>query len=107
MFSLILQAIGGGVASGARADDSKTLSAGNNIMIAGIAFQVAAMLVCGVLAAIFAARVFSARKNAGLPLVAIGPGPWSKGAAVGGEILAYITILCRCIYRYAFSLCLL
>ena len=99
IFSLILQAAGGITASAAPAGDRTVLDAGNDVMIAGIAFQVFSMLVFGVMATLYAYRVVMARKNAGLPYIEIGPGPWSKAAAVGGEILAYVTILCRCAYR--------
>ncbi|PYI17479.1 putative RTA1 domain protein [Aspergillus violaceofuscus CBS 115571] len=77
--SILLQAAGGGVAGAAKSNNPKLLNAGNNIMIAGIAFQVATMAACGVLAAIFVVRLV----REGRP----------------EEVLAYVTVLIRCIYR--------
>ncbi|KAL4926414.1 RTA1 domain-containing protein [Aspergillus undulatus] len=94
--SLILQAAGGGVAAAA-GNDQDLLKVGDDIIIAGIAFQVATMSACGVLAAEFFWRV---RRYEG-------PGSFSE-KSVGhrsihlilfGEIFAYVTVLIRCIYR--------
>ncbi|KAL4808080.1 RTA1 like protein-domain-containing protein [Aspergillus unguis] len=94
--SLILQAAGGGVAAAA-GNDQRVLKIGDDIIIAGIAFQVATMSVCGLLALEFFLRV---RKNGG-------PGSFSE-KSVGrrsihlilfAEIFAYFTVLIRCIYR--------
>ncbi|KAI9039832.1 RTA1 domain-containing protein [Aspergillus affinis] len=71
--SLFLQAAGGGVAASAE-DDLDMTSTGNNIIIAGIVFQVVTMAVCGVLAVDFFARVF--RRGGGFSAAA---------AASGGE----------------------
>ncbi|KAL4880606.1 RTA1 like protein-domain-containing protein [Aspergillus karnatakaensis] len=93
--SLVLQACGGGVAAAAE-NDYDLLQVGNDIIITGIAFQVATMSVCGLLAAEFFWRV---RKS--------GPGSFSE-KSVGrrsihlilfAEIFAYLTVLIRCIYR--------
>ncbi|KAL3444140.1 RTA1 like protein-domain-containing protein [Aspergillus insuetus] len=72
--SIILQAAGGGVAGAAGDDHPDRVNLGNNIMIAGIAFQVGTMSICGLLAVDFVWRV-------------------SRGNA------AFMTILTRCIYR--------
>ncbi|KAH8591424.1 RTA1 like protein-domain-containing protein [Bisporella sp. PMI_857] len=59
IFSLLLQAIGGGVASGA--DDQDGTKLGGNIMLAGIVFQVVTFLLLYILIAIY---IIKLRKNA-------------------------------------------
>ncbi|RHZ62577.1 RTA1 domain-containing protein [Aspergillus thermomutatus] len=94
--SLILQAAGGGVAAAAGNTNQALLKAGDDIIIAGIAFQVATMSVCGLLGLEFFIR-YGKR----------GPGLSGEKTSVGrnikwvilGEILAYFTVLIRCIYR--------
>ncbi|KAL3447209.1 RTA1 like protein-domain-containing protein [Aspergillus insuetus] len=93
--SLVLQAAGGGVAAAA-GNDYDLLKVGDDIIIAGIAFQVATMSVCGLLALEFFWRV---KKS--------GPGSFSEKSVgrrsihlvIFAEIFAYITVLIRCIYR--------
>ncbi|PLB49993.1 RTA1 like protein [Aspergillus steynii IBT 23096] len=91
--SLFLQAAGGGVAASAE-DDIDMTTTGNNIIIAGIVFQVVTMAVCGVLAVDFFRRFF--RRGGGG-----GEGVTSKRLkiVVIAEIVAYVTVLIRCIYR--------
>ena len=98
IISLVLQAIGGGTAAGATTN--RAVNIGNDIMIAGIAFQVLSMLVFGLLAVEWALRILSARRKAGEKPIDIGPGPWTRAAPVSGLVLSYLTILCRCVYRY-------
>lgn len=101
--SLILQAAGGGVAAAAGNDDMDMLKAGDDIIIAGIAFQVATMAVCGIFAVIFFVRVFkhgdgfAGEKNLDTGVSSVVP-KWMP-ILVGGEIFAYFTVLIRCIYR--------
>lgn len=95
--SIFVQAAGGGVASGR---DKKTVDTGNDIMIAGIAFQVATMAVCGLLAVDFAFRAY---KNGDFGNTRTEkPSPFMKRfyTFCAAEILAYVTVLIRCIYRY-------
>ncbi|KAJ5779864.1 hypothetical protein N7457_007584 [Penicillium paradoxum] len=101
--SLILQAAGGGVAAAAGKADVKMLKAGNNIILTGIAFQVATMGVCGLFAATFFWKVFrsgdgfSGEKNLDTsvsPMVS----KWMP-YLICAEVFAYITVLIRCIYR--------
>ncbi|KAJ6189921.1 hypothetical protein N7519_004829 [Penicillium mononematosum] len=99
--SLVLQAAGGGVAAAAGHTDFEMLKAGDNIIIAGIAFQVATMAVCGFFAVVFFWRVFkrgdgfSGEKNLDVsPIV-----PKWMPFVVGAEVFAYFTVLTRCIYR--------
>ncbi|PYI28060.1 RTA1-domain-containing protein [Aspergillus indologenus CBS 114.80] len=88
--SILLQAAGG-----------ELLDAGNNIMIAGIAFQVATMAACGVLAAIFVVRlVREGRPEAVLRDEKMSPRETRLFKYFCfGEVLAYVTVLIRCIYR--------
>lgn len=101
--SLILQAAGGGVAAAAGKYNQKLLKAGDDIIIAGIAFQVATMAVCGLLGLHFFWNVF--RKGNGLvgeksvddPTPAISP--QRMRLVIIAEVFAYFTVLIRCIYR--------
>ncbi|KAL4891132.1 RTA1 like protein-domain-containing protein [Aspergillus ambiguus] len=98
--SLILQAAGGGVAAAAGNTNVKLLNAGNNIIIAGIAFQVATMSVCGLLGLEFFIRVI--RHGPGLSgekTFENVPGQKYVKLVVFAEIFAYFTVLIRCIYR--------
>ncbi|CAI4214025.1 unnamed protein product [Parascedosporium putredinis] len=98
--SICLQAIGGGLA-GAAKDNLKLLKTGNNIIIAGIAFQVVTMVFCGVLTADYSIRRYRNRSSKSA----------SKGRTVDskavmfqmGVAFAYLTVLIRCIYRYVDS----
>lgn len=102
--SLILQAAGGGVAAAAGKTNHHLLEAGDNIIICGIAFQVATMAVCGLLGLDFFIRV--ARRGNGLagekeldgaaPVIS----PRRMQMIIAAEVLAYFTVLVRCIYRY-------
>lgn len=108
--SICLQAIGGGVAASASDTGSAALLlAGNDIIIAGIAFQVATMLVCGLLAAEFVVRLVRHRRRSNIRAVSAQERS-SDGKAQTFQfavMLAYLAILIRCIYRYARSLPLL
>ncbi|KAF7587444.1 hypothetical protein BBP40_007215 [Aspergillus hancockii] len=93
--SLILQAAGGGVAAAAGKDQQNLLNAGNDIIITGIAFQVATMSVCGVLGLEFFIRYL--RRGSGEKDSENG-GKHTK-LVVFADIFAYVTVLIRCIYR--------
>ncbi|KAL3455680.1 RTA1 like protein-domain-containing protein [Aspergillus heterothallicus] len=95
--SIILQAAGGGVAGAAGDEHPDRVNLGNNIMIAGIAFQVGTMSICGLLAVDFVWRV--CRGNA------VGE-KWAREGRQAGfyafcaaEVWAFVTVLTRCIYR--------
>ncbi|EEP78731.1 conserved hypothetical protein [Uncinocarpus reesii 1704] len=98
--SLVLQAIGGGVAAAAGRTDQHKLAVGNNIIITGIAFQVATMTVCGLLGLDFFVRAsrngaFDARERRSEKET-----HWRAFKIFCcAEILAYTTVLIRCIYR--------
>ncbi|PKY01025.1 RTA1-domain-containing protein [Aspergillus campestris IBT 28561] len=91
--SLVLQAAGGGVAAGAGNTDQRLLKIGDDIIIAGIAFQVATMGVCGVLGVEFFLRVWRSKSEEGGYKVR-----W-MGLVIAAEVFAYFTVLIRCIYR--------
>ncbi|RHZ47503.1 hypothetical protein CDV55_101538 [Aspergillus turcosus] len=96
--SLILQAAGGGVAAAAGSTDRKLLQAGDDIIITGIAFQVATMSVCGLLGLEFFIRYW--RRGPGFAsekaLTSLGRNiKW----VIVAEVLAYFTVLIRCVYR--------
>jgi hypothetical protein len=95
--SLILQAAGGGVAAAAGSDQQDLLNAGNDIIITGIAFQVATMSVCGVLGLEFFIRYL--RRGSGEKSADNGNGRGKIKLVVFADIFAYFTVLIRCIYR--------
>lgn len=93
----MMQAAGGGIAASADKTDRKRVEAGNNVIIAGIAFQVVTMAACGLLSLDFALRYIRRRKAAGNPAnVAKFNRP---GIFVITSFLAYVFVLIRCIYR--------
>ncbi len=108
--SIILQAIGGGVAASAGSSgDPKLLDAGNGLIVAGISFQVATMVVCGVLAADFFLR-FLKTKPGSTAQEKPDKTPYEKDLHDGKKptkfrifciaiVFAYVTVLIRCIYR--------
>ncbi|KAJ5651644.1 RTA-like protein [Penicillium longicatenatum] len=107
VFSLVCQAAGGGAAAGAGNTNQFLLKVGDDIIIAGIAFQVFTMSVCGILALHFFWNV--ARKgnglvgektldsNLGTAVPAISPN--RMRLIIAAEVFAYFTVLIRCIYR--------
>jgi hypothetical protein len=96
--SIVIQAIGGGIAA---STTGHLLDTGNSLMIAGIAIQVVTMSFCALLAVDFALSVFrsstsrGSRKSAGT----------EKAARryfhfyLISSAMAFTTILIRCIYR--------
>ena len=110
--SIVIQAIGGGVAAGASTSGnaSKTLlDAGDALIIAGIAFQVGTMVVCGGLALDFYLRRRKALRS--IRETTVGrvsdPERYEAGTRKSRQFqlvciamtIAYVTILVRCIYR--------
>lgn len=88
--SIITQAAGGGLAS---ANEKNLLNIGNDLIIAGIAFQVATMFCCWILLVDFALRVHKAKKGA---FRSMGPG---FVFYVSATAISFLTIFIRCIYR--------
>ncbi|KIW82567.1 hypothetical protein Z517_05594 [Fonsecaea pedrosoi CBS 271.37] len=98
LISLIIQAIGGGMA--ATADDNQSQQdTGDNLMMAGIAFQVVTLIFFGSAASWY---VFSRWRGRDEPLSREASGFLSDRKFrffVYGFIVAYVAILIRCIYR--------
>ena len=114
--SIVLQAIGGGVASAADAGDNRNqkelLHAGNGLIVAGIAFQVATMAICGLIMIDYFLKFHKARKASMSKTAMDGAfgSEWEKNrgdpkvkrnfrlfcVAIG---IAFIAIWIRCIYR--------
>lgn len=105
LISIILQAVGGGVSASASkgsANFQNILNIGNRTIIAGIAFQVATMGVCGLFALDFAFRYWRHTKTS----TTTGgtrshPFHGNNKALVfcGAVVLAFVLVLIRCIYR--------
>lgn len=107
--SIVLQALGGGIAASAGDHNvnPKLLNAGNGLIVAGIAFQVATMAVCGLFIIDFYLRFQKAKKAGSLATMR---SEYEKHQNVAKEArnfkifcfaiaLAFITIWIRCIYR--------
>lgn len=99
ILSLVLQGAGGGIAATAT-HGSSLLTTGNNMMLAGIVWQVITLLVFGMLVTLYSARVFGHRQS--LPGSAYQL--WSTlrfKLFASAVALAFITIFVRCVYRIA------
>lgn len=106
--SIVLQAVGGGMAAAGGTTNKKLIDGGNNLIVAGIAFQVVTMAVCGLLVLVYVFRYRKAR-SAGSTIdekssyqvdKEQGDVRLGKVKLFGGMIvLAYVTVLIRCIYR--------
>ncbi|KIX02275.1 uncharacterized protein Z518_08214 [Rhinocladiella mackenziei CBS 650.93] len=107
--SIVLQAIGGGIAASAgdKGKNPNLIDVGNGMIVAGIAFQVATMGVCGLLTIDYFIRFQRAKKakstshseseyekNLALPMTSRNFRIFCFAIA-----LAFITIFIRCIYR--------
>jgi RTA1 like protein len=99
IFSLILQGAGGGIAATAHNNRSLQL-VGNDLMMAGICFQVVTLLAFGGMASAYCVRLSrsknplsdgaeSVKRSAGFKLFA------------AGFLLAFLTVFTRCVYRIA------
>jgi hypothetical protein len=101
LISLILQAIGGAMASTANNDLSQ-LNLGDNLSIAGISWQVAVLFFFGVMTADYVFRRARATKTAPLTTSAQSVADDRKFRAFAVAITtAYSAIFIRCIYRIA------
>lgn len=106
--SIVLQACGGGIAASGGNSNIKLLNAGNNLIIAGIAFQVATMAGCGLLVLLY---IWRYRKGAPLKGQLDDKSNYQlskeQGTVSLGKVklfaavvsLSYVTVLIRCIYR--------
>jgi len=98
IFSLVLQAIGGGVASSANTDSGTTL--GGNIMLAGIIFQVATFVILYIVIAIYILKLQRDRNSLTADAVALLQSKDFKIFA-SGMLVASLFIFVRCVYRIA------
>ncbi|KAF7916942.1 uncharacterized protein EAE98_010373 [Botrytis deweyae] len=96
VISLVLQAVGGAIASTADTLDDKDL--GKNIMLAGLAFQVFSLILFAILCTEFAWRVRRAQGAWNARYIDLVSSALFK-SFLGGLCLATITILVRSIYR--------
>ncbi|KAM5342208.1 hypothetical protein ACJ41O_015239 [Fusarium nematophilum] len=119
--SIIIQGIGGAVAAAASTGDNpdpKKADLGNNLLIAGVSFQVVNMVVCGGLMLIYIQRYRQAQKSGACTVYSGDDGIISTDSAnpastcyrtVGSDkrvrhfvyslTVAYTAIIVRCIYR--------
>ncbi|RFN49909.1 phospholipid-translocating atpase [Fusarium flagelliforme] len=100
--SLALQAAGGGIAATSRPGDLDVVNLGNDIMMAGIAFQVVTLSVFVTLA-----TTFFIRRTLGVrifPLAGNALQAWESARFrwfIAGLSTAFLTIYIRCVYRIA------
>lgn len=106
--SIVLQAVGGGMAAAGGTTNKKLIDAGNNLIVAGIAFQVVTMAVCGIFVVVYIWRYRKARSTSTeLNEKSSYELDKEQGDVSLGKIklfgwmivLAYVTVLIRCIYR--------
>lgn len=95
--SLLLQAIGGGMAGGA-GDDQKTRDVGTDLMIAGIVWQVATLLAFAGLALDYAVRTRAAWAAVDPAAQALLASAKFKGY-VAAIVVAFVAVFLRCVYR--------
>ncbi|TAQ86220.1 hypothetical protein B7494_g5458 [Chlorociboria aeruginascens] len=106
ILSLLLQAAGGGIASSA-SHSNKSPDTGDNIMVAGLAFQVFTLLIFMLLCLDFALRTHKRYRSLGEsafdqnPTLAGIRGSWRFKAFLGALSLATICIFWRSVYRVA------
>jgi len=106
--SIVLQACGGGMAAAGGTTNKSLIDGGNKLIVAGIAFQVVTMAVCGILVLVYIFRYRNASKQS-KPIGEKSAYETDKETGAAGLrrvklfgwliFLAYITVLIRCIYR--------
>lgn len=100
LISLVLQGAGGGIAATAEDNQPDEQDLGTNLMIAGIVFQVVTLLIFGCLAARYAMNAYQDRFQFSQSTVALLYDTRFKLFLLS-LLVAYTTILTRCIYRIA------
>ncbi|KAJ4341216.1 hypothetical protein N0V87_001957 [Didymella glomerata] len=102
--SLVLQALGGGIAS-AKTHQNEDPTVGNNIMIAGLAFQVATLLIFIILSLDFASRTIGRIRRLGQdaldPRHAKLRNSWQFKGFIVALSFATLCVFTRCVYRVA------
>ncbi|KAF7553135.1 hypothetical protein G7Z17_g3864 [Cylindrodendrum hubeiense] len=102
LISLILQGTGGGLAATAANDDKDQVNLGNNVMMAGIAFQVVTLSVFAIFTVLFLVRRVRALRSK--PLSGSALEAWQSMKFrwfLSGLIVAFMAIFIRCVYRIA------
>ncbi|KAF4343824.1 phospholipid-translocating ATPase [Fusarium beomiforme] len=102
LVSLVLQAVGGGMTATADFKDKDRINMGNNIMMAGIAFQVVTLSIFAILSTLFCVRRLRALTTS--PLEGNSLLAWHSLAFrcfIGGVVTAFLAIYIRCVYRIA------
>jgi len=113
--SIVLQAIGGGVAASAGdTGNRKLLNAGNGIIVAGIAFQVATMAVCALVVLDYFFRYRKGKQTSSVTPAASAASSEEEKTVLGETprttttklrlfvimmMIAFVAIFIRCIYR--------
>ncbi|KAL4949063.1 RTA1 like protein-domain-containing protein [Aspergillus filifer] len=101
VIALVLQALGGGIAASADDDDKDMTDLGVNIMIAGLAWQVASLLIFTGMSTYFFLRVRKApRSDFNLEFESLRSRPFFK-ASLWGLSIATFVIIVRSAYRCA------
>lgn len=98
LLSLVLQGAGGGIAATANTNTSQDI--GNDLMMAGIAWQVLTLLVFGILVADYCLRAYKNRASFTPATVALLRSRNFRLFA-GAVTLAYFAIFTRCVFRIA------
>lgn len=98
LFSLVLQGAGGGLA--ATADTDSAAATGNNLMMAGIVFQVFTLLIFGFLAGEYLRRAHARRSEWSQSVVNLVSSMRFK-LFFFSIATAYTVIFIRCVYRIA------
>ncbi|KAM0207353.1 hypothetical protein ACHAPQ_007588 [Fusarium lateritium] len=120
LFSIVIQAAGGGVSSAAtdgENSDQGLLDVGSGLLVAGVVFQMANMIFCGSLMLIYIWRRHKAIKNGAAVRAGDETANESGSSTNGGNVkviratdkktkifvyalvVAYVAIIIRCIYR--------
>ncbi|EMD60833.1 hypothetical protein COCSADRAFT_192685 [Bipolaris sorokiniana ND90Pr] len=97
LLSLVLQSAGGALAATAE-DGDAILDIGTNIMIAGIIWQVVALALFGLLVLEYSIRTYRRRDRLSPSALALWENRRFKFFC-SAVIVAYVTILVRCVYR--------
>lgn len=98
LISLVLQALGGAIASGANTQSQSDL--GRNIMLAGLIFQVVSLIIFAGAAGDFARRVWGNKSRWNVKYIDLVNSRLFK-SFLTGLLIATVTIFVRCVYRVA------
>ncbi|KAH7308743.1 RTA1 like protein-domain-containing protein [Rhexocercosporidium sp. MPI-PUGE-AT-0058] len=100
IIGFLMQCIGGTIQASADKTDRKALDLGNDIMVAGICFQAATMVACGILSLDFAYSLYKHREERKEVVHVRSPkGPEGFQFYMGCFVVAFVAILVRCVYR--------